>query len=103
MKGLGYIVIQGINLSAKKNNTAMKQISLLSTLVILAVLSSAQTIPSIDKIKLDNNLDSIFKNFNNASSPGYTVTVLQNGKPVTKKDNRAAGNKINLNIKINDH
>jgi CubicO group peptidase (beta-lactamase class C family) len=46
---------------------------------------SAQT-KSIDKTQLDKKLDSLFKEFNNTSSPGYAITVIQNGKAITKKD-----------------
>lgn len=44
----------------------------------------AQTI-SISKIDLDKKIDSLFKEFNNTSSPGYAITVLQNGKVITRK------------------
>ncbi|MBK8609569.1 MAG: beta-lactamase family protein [Chitinophagaceae bacterium] len=64
----------------------MKQVPLLATLVILAVFATAQTIQPIDKIKLEKKLDSLFRFFNNKNSPGYAITVLQNGKPVAKKD-----------------
>jgi CubicO group peptidase (beta-lactamase class C family) len=35
---------------------------------------------------LANYLDSLFKPYNNISSPGIAITILQNGRPVTKKN-----------------
>jgi hypothetical protein len=35
---------------------------------------------------LANYLDSLFKPYNNNSSPGIAITILQNGKPVAKKN-----------------
>lgn len=46
---------------------------------------AAQTKP-INKSELDKQLDSLFKEFNNTSSPGFAVTIIQNGKVITKKD-----------------
>lgn len=63
----------------------MKQISLFSALIFLAVFSPAQTIQPIDKIRLDKKIDSVFKPINNKNSPGCAVTVIQNGKVITKK------------------
>ncbi len=59
----------------------MKQI--LTVFVALICLSSAAQ--TINKIKLDKKLDSVFKSFNSKNSPGVAVTILQNGKLVTKK------------------
>ncbi len=61
----------------------MKKIALLFSFVTVA--TSAQII-SINKSHLNKRLDSLFKDFNNASSPGYAITILQNGKVITKKD-----------------
>jgi len=46
---------------------------------------SAQSIV-IDKPKLDKKIDSLFQSFNNKNSPGYAITVLQNGKVITQKE-----------------
>jgi CubicO group peptidase (beta-lactamase class C family) len=46
---------------------------------------SAQVKP-INKSALDQKLDSVFKEFNNTSAPGYAITIQQNGKVITKKD-----------------
>jgi len=47
----------------------------------ISVTSSAQT---IDKIKLEKRLDSIFSSFNK-NTPGVAVTVIENGKVIAKK------------------
>jgi hypothetical protein len=36
-------------------------------------------------VKLDKIIDSNFKSFNN-TTPGVAITVLQNGKPIVKKN-----------------
>lgn len=62
-------------------------------LLLLVLLSSyisavsvvAQSKP-VNKTELDKKLDTLFKEFNNTSSPGYAITVIQNGKVITKKD-----------------
>ncbi|MFN7494981.1 MAG: serine hydrolase domain-containing protein, partial [Cyclobacteriaceae bacterium] len=51
---------------------------------VATITLSAQTI-SINKTQLDKKIDSLFKAFNNTSSPGYAITILQNGKTITKK------------------
>lgn len=66
-----------------------KQIILSVILPILFIVHSnekllAQNI-SINKSRLDKKIDSLFKAFNNTSSPGYAITILQNGKAITKK------------------
>jgi len=60
-----------------------------------AILLSAQTKP-ISKPELDKKLDSLFKEFNNTSSTGYAITVIQNGKAITTKDYGLA----NLEFKV---
>ncbi len=45
--------------------------------------NAAQT---IDKIKLEKQIDSVFKSFNNSNSPGVAVTVLQKGQVIAKKN-----------------
>ncbi|HOX81529.1 MAG TPA: serine hydrolase domain-containing protein [Chryseolinea sp.] len=61
----------------------------IAALVLMSSLGigslSAQTKP-IDKVELEKKIDSLFKDFNNTSSPGYAITVIQNGKVITKKD-----------------
>jgi CubicO group peptidase (beta-lactamase class C family) len=54
-------------------------------IISLCYSLSAQTI-SVNKIELDKNLDSLFKDFNNTSSPGYAIIIIQNGKVITKKN-----------------
>jgi CubicO group peptidase (beta-lactamase class C family) len=49
-----------------------------------SVLLSAQSI-AINKIKLDKKIDSIFQSYNNKNSPGTVITVIQNGKILTRK------------------
>ncbi|MFN7260133.1 MAG: serine hydrolase, partial [Cyclobacteriaceae bacterium] len=66
-----------------------KQIILSVILSILFIVHSnekllAQNI-SINKSRLDKKIDSLFKGFNNTSSPGYAITILQNEKAITKK------------------
>ena len=51
-------------------------------LLITSMYSSAQ---SIDKIKLEKFIDSIYKPFNNKNSPGCAVTVIEYGKLISKK------------------
>ena len=45
---------------------------------------SAQSI-AINKIKLAKKIDSLFQSYNNKNSPGIAITVLQNGKILTRK------------------
>lgn len=40
----------------------------------------------INKINLDKKIDSLFQSFNSKNSPGFAITVIQNGKVITKKD-----------------
>lgn len=51
---------------------------------VATITLSAQTI-SVNKTQLNKKIDSLFKAFNNTFSPGYAITVLQNGKAITKK------------------
>ena len=50
-----------------------------------SVLLSAQPSGTINKIKLDKKIDSIFQSYNNKNSPGTAITVIQNGKILTRK------------------
>ncbi|MBX2895695.1 MAG: serine hydrolase [Cyclobacteriaceae bacterium] len=57
-------------------------------LFILVIALSFLQAPAqsiINKAKLDKKIDSLFQSFNNQNSPGYAITVLQNGKVITKK------------------
>ena len=49
-----------------------------------SVLLSAQSI-AINKIKLDKKIDSLFQSYINKNSPGIAITVIQNGKILTRK------------------
>ncbi len=51
-------------------------------LLTLPVHSLAQ---SIDKIKLEKFIDSIYKPFNKKNSPGCAITIMENGKLISKK------------------
>lgn len=63
----------------------MKVIFLL-TLLFSSLLLAAQPRIAIDKPELDKKLDAIFKSFNTKDTPGFAVTVLLNGKAITRKD-----------------
>ena len=54
---------------------------LLYSVLIVSFGSHAQSNSNLNKF-----IDSVFKRFNNASSPGIAITVLQNGKTVAKKN-----------------
>lgn len=60
----------------------MKQLILISLISVFSVSMSAQ---SLDKIRLTQQIDTIFKSIDNANSPGVAVTVLQNGEVIAKK------------------
>ncbi len=68
----------------------MKTRSILSIVIVALLISLTNSLPaqpkSIDKTQLDKKIDSLFKEFNNTSSPGYAITIIQNGKVITKKD-----------------
>jgi len=49
-----------------------------------SILLSAQSI-AINKIKLAKKIDSLFQSYNNKNSPGTAITVIQNGKILTRK------------------
>ncbi|MBK8496424.1 MAG: serine hydrolase [Chitinophagaceae bacterium] len=53
--------------------------------VLLLITSMHSSAQSIDKIKLGKFIDSIYKPFNNKNSPGCAVTVIKNGKLISKK------------------
>ena len=63
---------------------------------LLLFLNLSAQVKPINKSALDQKLDSLFKEFNNTSSPGYAITILQNGKVITKKDYGLA----NLEFKV---
>ena len=63
----------------------IQPIILLSILLCIALSLAAQT-KLVNKAELDKKLDTLFKEFNNTSSPGYAITVIQNEKVITKKD-----------------
>jgi CubicO group peptidase (beta-lactamase class C family) len=59
----------------------MRKILLMLLIFIFSISSYAQSDPKLIKF-----IDSLFKPFNNTSSPGIAITVLQNGKVVAKKN-----------------
>ncbi len=65
-------------------------------LSILTIVSLSAQPKFINKSQLDKKIDSLFKEFNNTSSPGYAITIVQNGKVITKKDYGLA----NLEFKV---
>lgn len=60
----------------------MKLLINIVLLIFFTLKLSAQT---IDKLQAEQRIDSIFQRFNNTTSPGAAVTILQNGKVVAKK------------------
>lgn len=58
----------------------------LSTLLCLCAHSAVAQIKSVSKFELDKKLDTLFKEFNNTASPGYAITVIQNGKVIIRKN-----------------
>lgn len=52
---------------------------------MVTVLSLSAQPKSINKTQLDKKIDSLFKDFNDTSSPGYAINIIQNGKVITKK------------------
>lgn len=60
----------------------MKYVILIGVIGLFSLKTAAQT---IDKIKFEEKLDSVFKSLNNTNSPGVAITVLQNGKVISKK------------------
>ena len=62
-----------------------RSIFLLTTVIAFlnsfANSSSAQT-HSINKIQLEKKIDSLFSQFNNSTSPGCAVTVIENGEAI---------------------
>ena len=65
-----------------------RSIFLLTTVIAFlnsfANSSSAQT-HSINNIQLERKTDSLFSQFNNSTSPGCAVTVIENGEVIFKK------------------
>ncbi|NOT73755.1 MAG: beta-lactamase family protein [Cyclobacteriaceae bacterium] len=53
--------------------------------LFLNLLLAAQPALHIDKIKLDKKIDSLFSSYNRKSSPGFAITVLVDGKVISKK------------------
>lgn len=66
------------------------------TLLCLSALSLAAQTKPVNKSELDKKLDSLFKDFNKTPSPGYAITVIQNGKVITKKDYGQASLEYNV-------
>lgn len=64
---------------------ALFKIIALSILICFVTISLTAQIQPINKAKLDKKIDSLFQSFNNQNSPGYAITVLQNGKVITRK------------------
>ncbi|HEX6848717.1 MAG TPA: serine hydrolase domain-containing protein, partial [Chitinophagaceae bacterium] len=58
----------------------MRKILFLLTTLLVCICSHAQSNPKLIKF-----IDSVFKPFNNPTSPGISITVLQNGKVVAEK------------------
>lgn len=54
---------------------------------------------STNTSKLNKKLDSLFSAFNNKKSPGFALTVIKDGKVITKKDYGMAS--IELNVPFN--
>lgn len=46
---------------------------------------STQSLIAINKINLDKKIDSLFQSFNNKNSPSCAITIIQDGKVLTKK------------------
>src|SRR5262245_56954303 len=59
----------------------MKKTLLMLSIFIFCIDSYAQSGPALIKF-----IDSLFKPFNNTSSPGIAITVLQNGNVIAKKN-----------------
>lgn len=57
----------------------------LFTIAIFAFFSLQITAQTIDKVQIEKKIDTIFKEFARPGNPGAAVTVLQNGKVITKK------------------
>lgn len=53
--------------------------------LLLCTVSLKSTSQSIDKLKLEKFVDSIYKPFHNKNSPGCAVAVIENGKVISKK------------------
>ncbi len=66
----------------KKLRVIIVAVILMSTFGILSLAAQPKT---VNKSELDKKLDSLFKDFNNTFSPGYAITVIQNGKVITMK------------------
>ncbi|MBP6023101.1 serine hydrolase domain-containing protein [Ferruginibacter sp.] len=62
----------------------MNIVKLFIALVLLAVCTQTSA-QSINKLKLEKFIDSIYKPFGNKNSPGCAVTIMENGKLISKK------------------
>lgn len=62
------------------------KISMFLVASLFLFLNLSAQVKLINKSALDQKLDSVFKEFNNTSAPGYAITIQQNGKVITKKD-----------------
>ncbi|HMI79202.1 MAG TPA: serine hydrolase, partial [Ferruginibacter sp.] len=58
---------------------------LIIPVVFLAVCTHSMAQP-IEKVKLEKFIDSIYKPFSNKNSPGCAITIMENGKLVSKKN-----------------
>ena len=58
----------------------------LITIIVFNFINLQMAAQTIDKIRVEKLIDTIFKSFDNPRSPGAAVTVLQNGKVITKKN-----------------
>ena len=56
------------------------------SVILLCLFSLHINAQAIDKTQIENTIDTIFKPFNNSNSPGAAVSVIQNGKIVTRKN-----------------
>ncbi len=62
----------------------MNIIKLFIPVFLLTVCTHTSAQP-IDKIKLESFIDSIYKPFNKKNSPGCAITIMENGKVISKK------------------
>jgi CubicO group peptidase (beta-lactamase class C family) len=65
-------------------SSKLHMVKLFISAVLLTVSIHCLTQP-IDKIKLEKLIDSIYKPFNNKNAPGCAVTIMENGKLISKK------------------
>jgi CubicO group peptidase (beta-lactamase class C family) len=80
----GYLGVRRINTVAMKKLIYLT-LAMSTVICILSLLSLAAQPKPVNKAELDKKLDTVFKEFNNRYSPGYAITVMQNGKIIAKK------------------